>query len=296
MTSDAAGVSKLWGSATYGGPSQQLAELGVPNQSSTCSHLSGRMSHLGPQYTNLAMIGYPDGRIRFFDIQHCMPVSEFQAHQCAVQALCVRPHDSVLISGDMEGTIRLHKVADCTQLEAFKTGSNSQVCSLVTSPRPDSLNVFAFSLRNGDCFVVRYDVGADVDVVDSFHMRDEEEETTSGDTLVCFSPCEDNVVLVSSPWSNECILVRDFESRTVLRSLEVLSVPTCLDISPHGFLVAMGTTDGLLRLVDYEAGTFQDFDGVSAGQFTRVGFSADGKNLICSSRREILQWMVTCPA
>ena len=52
--------------------------------------------------------------------------------------------DSVLISGDMEGTIRLHKVADCTQLEAFKTGSNSQVCSLVTSPRPDSLNVFAF--------------------------------------------------------------------------------------------------------------------------------------------------------
>ena len=69
------------------------------------------------------------------------------------------------------------------------------------------------SLRNGDCFVVRYDVGADVDVVDSFHMRDEEEETTSGDTLVCFSPCEDNVVLVSSPWSNECILSTQLPGR-----------------------------------------------------------------------------------
>ncbi|KAJ1979661.1 hypothetical protein H4R33_005667 [Dimargaris cristalligena] len=92
-------------------------------------------------------------------------------------------------------------------------------------------------------------------------------------------------VLISSG-TDKRVLVTDTESHALLRSFHHHTAPViCLDVSPRDpFLMATGSLDGSLALVDLRSGqVLQKFERVARRFVVQVAFSPDGSYLACAT-------------
>lgn len=68
-------------------------------------------------------------------------------------------------------------------------------------------------------------------------------------------------------------------------------VASSLAVSHSGTLITMGTEEMLVKIIDYDEGTFQDF-AVHSDVVSSMAFSPAGGFLITAADTDIVQWSV----
>uniref|UniRef100_A0A7S0WA59 WDR90 4th beta-propeller domain-containing protein n=1 Tax=Hemiselmis tepida TaxID=464990 RepID=A0A7S0WA59_9CRYP len=107
-----------------------------------------------------------------------------------------------------------------------------------------------------------------------------------------FSPSEPGVVLCGGPGLGPGIYFYDIDAkRVVKRFVDMDQVASSLAVSPSGNLITIGTQETLVKVVDYDEGTFQDFTGHSDA-VSCMAFSPTGRFLLTAADTDIVQWTV----
>ena len=89
--------------------------------------------------------------------------------------------------------------------------------------------------------------------------------------------------------AHKAVVFYDFVQQNYLRSIPVEHFVTTLAVSPDGAFVAVGTPDHLVKLIDYQDGNFQDFEG-HCSAVTAVSFEPAGKLLSTGEGGSLLVW------
>uniref|UniRef100_A0A7S1EF89 WDR90 4th beta-propeller domain-containing protein n=1 Tax=Hemiselmis andersenii TaxID=464988 RepID=A0A7S1EF89_HEMAN len=107
-----------------------------------------------------------------------------------------------------------------------------------------------------------------------------------------FSPSEPGVILCGGPGLGPGIYFYDITvKRIVKRFVDMDQVASSLAVSPTGTLITIGTQEMLVKVVDYDEGTFQDFTGHSDAVSSMV-FGPTGGVLLTAADTDIVQWSV----
>ena len=77
----------------------------------------------------------------------------------------------------------------------------------------------------------------------------------------------------------------------VQQFVDMDQVATALALSPSGYLITIGTNDRLVKVIDYDEGTFQDFTGHS-DVVKSLAFSPSGGMLASAAHTDIVCWEV----
>lgn len=109
--------------------------------------------------------------------------------------------------------------------------------------------------------------------------------------LARFSPVDANVVLYTSFGESRQINFYSVRHRKVVKRLTLSDWALSMSVSPSGHLIAVGTQRRLLKLIDFEQGTFQDY-AAHSDCVRHVCFGGNGDRLFSGGYDDIAVWNV----
>ncbi|KXJ04842.1 WD repeat-containing protein 90 [Exaiptasia diaphana] len=110
-------------------------------------------------------------------------------------------------------------------------------------------------------------------------------------SLARFSPSDPDIVIFTGYSMQRAVQFYSLTQRKVIRTAVLTHWATSMDVSPLGNLIAFGTHERLVQMMDYDEGRFQDFVGPS-DTVSKVCFSPTGKLLYAVSYLALLAWDV----
>eukprot|EP00041_Stephanoeca_diplocostata_P033073 m.1082433 g.1082433 ORF g.1082433 m.1082433 type:complete len:1886 (-) comp24266_c0_seq4:397-6054(-) len=110
-------------------------------------------------------------------------------------------------------------------------------------------------------------------------------------TLARFTPCAPDIVVVATYSREPELIFHSVSQRVALKRLPMTAWALSLDVSPMGRLIAVGTDSRLVRIIDYDQGSFQDFIGHSDNT-TMIKFAKQQPYMITVSQTCITRWTV----
>ncbi|WAQ96619.1 WDR90-like protein [Mya arenaria] len=236
--------------------------------------------------------GYSDGTVRMFDVNKVEMILKMHPHAVAVTAISFSSDGSMILSGGSDGliavsspttgvTVRVigdHKGAPITNIDVTNkaqdqdVGVSAPLLWLATSA-DRRVSVWSADWSKDFCELVDWltfpapAFGPDGNMLPKENKAMYQKLPPS---IAKFSPEEPDMVIRTLPLTHWC------------QSLDlVLDCP----------LIAIGTNERLLKLLDYYEGSFQDFIGHN-DRVQAVKFSPDGKHLFSASHSEIFIWDV----
>uniref|UniRef100_H2ZYH0 WD repeat domain 90 n=1 Tax=Latimeria chalumnae TaxID=7897 RepID=H2ZYH0_LATCH len=284
--------------------STELAvQFQVLNQSCLC--MAWRPSLPGQLHAESQRIvaGYSDGTIRVFGVLTTEMELKMHPHPVAVTAIAYSTdvQGEVILSGGMDGlmavssprtgmTIRIisdHKSSTITAIQCTQKQYNEfglPGCDLWLAVSLDrQVSVWAADWLKDKCEIIdwlAFPVPAELEVSDA-----------APPSVAAFSPSEHGVVICSGFGVTKEIVFYGLQERQVIKKIALSHWATCLSTSPRGHLLAIGTNERLLQLLDTSNESFQDL----AGHDDRVHFSKFspcGQLLFTVTYNEILVWEV----
>ncbi|XP_046855935.1 WD repeat-containing protein 90-like [Xenia sp. Carnegie-2017] len=100
-----------------------------------------------------------------------------------------------------------------------------------------------------------------------------------------------DVVMYCGYGLRKLIQFYSLSQRKVFRTILLTQWASCLEISPKGHLIAVGTKDRLVKVIDYDKGSFQDFD-MHCDSISHVTFSPTGDKLFSVGFSDVALWKV----
>lgn len=110
-------------------------------------------------------------------------------------------------------------------------------------------------------------------------------------TLARFSPADANVVLFTSFAESRQLSFYNVRQRKVIKRLSLSDWALSMSLAPAGHLIAIGTQHRLLKLIDFEQGTFQDY-AAHSDSVGQVCFGGNGDLLFSTGHDDIIVWKV----
>ncbi|KAK3717349.1 hypothetical protein QZH41_011587, partial [Actinostola sp. cb2023] len=110
-------------------------------------------------------------------------------------------------------------------------------------------------------------------------------------SLARFSPSDADIIIFTGYSMQRAVHFYSLSQRKIVRTAALTHWATSMDVSPKGNLIALGTQERLVQMMDYDEGRFQDFVGHSDA-VTKVCFSPSGKLLYTASYLTLLAWTV----
>ncbi|XP_035829418.1 WD repeat-containing protein 90 [Aplysia californica] len=288
---------------------EQVLQFQVKLQSCTC--LAARPASEGESGTcPLVVGGYSDGTLRLFDLSSVEMLLKLQPHAVTVTAVCFSADGAMILSGASDGliavsspstgmTVRIisdHKgVAisnmDVTLTKEVDVGVSAPTLWLASSA-DRRVSVWSADWASDFCELVDWMTFPGPAVMpDGTRIRknDTSHYALLPPTLARFSP-HDADIIVYTGYGMECsVHFYSLTSRKVLRTARLTQWALDLAVSPDSSLVAVGIAERLVKLMDYNEGSFQDFLGHSA-QVTTVQFSPSGSQLLTVCHNEMFLW------
>ena len=300
MTASEDGSLRVW----VGRRSQQVMQFQVYD-GNHCTALAVPQA----QDDRVLVAGYLDGTLKIFGLPEGDARLRCKPHKARIEQVLFGGNGdaSVVVSATAFGEVALTNRHNGLVTRRLFDHEGFAIDSLHVSPHHDGLLLASSSDGHVTVWSVAWETSSVAVALDYQVGRDDgvagvdeqgEDEQGPMPTLALFSPVDDNQILIAAPGSasgerrRPMVLFYDFVLRRTVRSLELNQPASTMAASPGGELLAVGTADRLVKLIDFEEGTFQDFVG-HIDRVSTVAFSPDVSRLASTSHDEILMWDVT---
>jgi len=286
----------------------QLADTGAKKAVCHCVAIS-------PDGANV-VAGFGDGAIRSFDLGLVDLDARYTPHDCAVTKIEYSVDGEVVISGNEKGVVVISSASAGSTLRVITDHKGASITDFDlcrTLPPPDASDagsaaggggggggagdVWLAASQDRRISVWRSDWSKDkCELVDWLTFaapafvpsKDAAEEPP---TLAKFSPANADIIVVATFGPEPQILFHSISARRIIRKTRLSTWAKSLDIIPGSDLYAVGFDNRLVRLIDYEQGSYQDFVGHSAS-CSVVRFSYSGTYLASAGCEGIVIWKV----
>ncbi|EDO36826.1 predicted protein, partial [Nematostella vectensis] len=252
--------------------------------------------------------GYSDGTVRMFDLGKVEMFMKMQPHACAVTVIGFSVDGHVVISGGSDGvlaisspstglTVRLlndHKGVPITDLHV--SAQYRLTCPLMwlAASADSRVSVWSADWSKDFCELVDWLTFPSPAIApDGKALRKSYpgEYSKLPPSLARFSPSDPDIIVFTGYSMQRVVHFYSLAQRKVVRTAALTHWALSLDISPKGHLIAIGTQERLIKLMDYNEGSFQDFTGHSDA-VSEVRFSPSGHLLYTCSHGDVLIWNV----
>ena len=247
--------------------------------------------------------GFGDGAIRSFDLGRVDLDARYSPHDCAVVKIEYSIDGEVVISGNEKGVIVVSSASAGSTLRVLADHKGAGITDFDlcrSAPEPgaeESGNLWLAASQDRRISVWRSDWSKDkCELVDWLTFAAPafvpgKDAATEPPTLAKFSPANADIIVVATFGMEPQILFHSISSRRILRKTRLSAWAKSLDIIPGSDLYAVGFDSRLVRLIDYEQGSYQDFVGHSAS-CSVVRFSYNGTYLASAGCEGIIIWKV----
>ncbi|XP_031569789.1 WD repeat-containing protein 90-like isoform X3 [Actinia tenebrosa] len=255
--------------------------------------------------------GYSDGTVRMFDLGRVEMIMKMQPHAASVDHIAFSPDGRVILSGASDGiiaisnpstglTVRLlndHKGAPITDLHSTlrdQQYSFSGPMLWMAASKDSRVSIWSAKWSQDFCELVDWLSFPTPSIApDGKALRrgDPAQYDRLPPSLIRFSPSDPDIVIFTGYAMQRAVQFYSLSQRKVVRTAALTQWATSMDISPKGNLIALGTQERLVQLMDYDEGRFQDFIG-HCDSVSRVCFSPSGKLLYTASNMAVLAWNV----
>ncbi|XP_058477467.1 WD repeat-containing protein 90 isoform X2 [Solea solea] len=278
-------------------PSNELVvQFQVLNQACGCVCWSPSSSRDGA----CVAAGYSDGTLRIFQLASSEMEMKLQPHHVAVTAIQYSASGHVILSGGKNGlvavsssvngatirVIRDHKGAPITAIH----GVNEECKSLgweanemwLTASADRRVSVWAADWLKEEC-----------DLLDwlTFPAPPYFGDDDPPPSLAAFCPADPSLVVYTGYGVEKELLFYSLTKKQIIKKITLPQWATCFDLSRKTQLIAVGSKERVVKLLQSRSGRFQDFVQHSETLQT-CHFSPTGTLLFTVAFNEILLWEV----
>ncbi|CAL1536659.1 unnamed protein product [Lymnaea stagnalis] len=290
---------------------EQALQFQVLDQACTClaAGPSGRKQSLVP----LVASGYSDGTVRIFDINKVEMLLKMRPHSVTVTAIAFSADGLMILSGSSDGLLAVSSPTNGMTVRVINDHRGVAISNIdVTFTKDVDVGVTAPTLWLASSMDRRASVwSADwskdfCELVDwltfpapafmpdgsRINRHDHNHFNLLPPTLARFSPDEADIIVYTGYGMDKSVHFYSLTQRKIVRTVNLTHWSLCMDVSPDSSLIAVGISERLLKLMDYNEGSFQDFTGHSDG-VSLTKFSPSGSMLLTVSHNEMFIWEVT---
>jgi len=247
--------------------------------------------------------GYQDGTIRMFDFGRMEMILKMKPHSDAVSAITCSSDGRVIISGCVDGLIAINSMVTGMTIRILNDHRGAEICTI---RRQQNINTSSLlwlaSSKDRRVSIWRADWSKDLcELIDwitfpgpGFHPDGtvvKKGDKNEPPTLAEFNVMDKDMILYTGRGLQKEVCLYSLSKKTVLKTITLTDWALSIDVSPCGNLLAAGFKDRLVKLIDLNSGTFQDFS-VHSDAVENVRFSSDGKQLISSADSELSIWNI----
>ena len=254
----------------------------------------------------IVAVGFGNGAVRIFDIsgETLEPALEWNPSESAVEAISFVAQGEVLCVGTADGAVTLGWLGEggmtiLSSLVDMLQHRNSPVSCISASPlRPDTflvcsedqcLSVWECTPVTRQAKIIDFFETNDRYPADASGMSDDGDASLVPAMQAVFSTTEDNILIFAGQSTSKAVVFYDFLQQNYVRSINVEHYVQSLAVSPDGGFIAVGTPDHLVKLIDYQDGNFQDFEGHNS-PVTHVAFEQNNGRLLSCGHGMTLLW------
>ncbi|KAF3853462.1 hypothetical protein F7725_014150, partial [Dissostichus mawsoni] len=267
----------------WSAPSNELVvQFQVLNQACGCVCWSPSSS------TECVAGGYSDGTLRIFRVSSSEMEMKLHPHQVAVTAIQYSADGENLLpmNGATIRIIRDHKGAPITTIqcvsEQCKTLELEGKEMWLAASADRRVSVWAADWLNDKC-----------DLLDwlTFPAPAYIGDDSPPPSLAAFCPADPGLLVYTGYGVEKELSFYSLAKKQIIKTIALPDWATCLSLSCHSQLIAVGSKGRVLKLIKSSSGRFQDFLQHSDSLQT-CRFSPSGKLLFTVAHNEILLWEV----
>ncbi|XP_061823595.1 WD repeat-containing protein 90 isoform X2 [Nerophis lumbriciformis] len=244
--------------------------------------------------------GYGDGTLRIFRLATAEMERKLQPHCVAVTAIQYSANGDVIISGGKNGLIAVSNAKDGTTIRILKDHKGAAVSAIqcvneqckdfgmvgnelwLAASADRRISVWAADWFTHNCALL------DWLTLPAPPYRQDDSPPPS---LASFCPTDPSLVVYTSYGIEKDISFYSLSKKRIIKKIAMPHWATCFSLSSKSQLIALGSKERVLKLIEWTSGKFQDFlQHSDALQTSR--FSPSGKLLFSVAHNEIFLWEV----
>ncbi|XP_046861047.1 WD repeat-containing protein 90-like [Xenia sp. Carnegie-2017] len=256
--------------------------------------------------------GFDDGTVRLFDLGRVEMIMKIHPHSGGVTVINFSACGRVFMSGSTDGVVAISSPATGLTVRLIQDHKGAPITDMdIASHKNDhpsfnSPRLWLIANADRRVSVWKADWSKDFcELVDwltfpapnitpegiALKKDDASAYLHLPPSLARFSPTEPDVIVYSGYGLRKLIQFYSLSQRKVFRTILLTQWASCLEISPKGHLIAVGTKDRLVKVIDYDKGSFQDFD-MHCDSISHVTFSPTGDKLFSVGFSDVALWKV----
>ncbi|XP_049615382.1 WD repeat-containing protein 90 isoform X4 [Syngnathus scovelli] len=286
------GSLRVWTSPT----NELVVQFQVLNQSCTCVCWS---SSPGVQRVRVAA-GYSDGTVRVFHLASAEMERKLHPHRVAVTAIQYSANGDVILSGGKNGLIAVSRALDGSTIRVFRDHKGASIATIqcVREQCKD------FGLVGNELWLAAsVDRRVSVWAADWFKCKCALldwltlpappycQDDSPPPSLAAFCPTDPGLLIYTGYGIEKELIFYSLYKKTIIKKIALPHWVTCFSLSSKSQLIALGSKERVLKLIDWTSGKFQDFLEHSDSLQT-CRFSPSGTLLFSVAHNEILLWEV----
>ncbi|XP_056153043.1 WD repeat-containing protein 90 [Lampris incognitus] len=245
--------------------------------------------------------GYSDGTLRIFQLASSEMEMKLQPHTVPVTAVQYSASGHVILSAGENGLVAVSSPVNGKTLRVFKDHKGAKVSTIqcVTKQYKE------FGLEGNELWLAasadrRVSIWAADWLKDKCDLLDWltfpapsyfEEGGAPPPSLASFCPTDSGLVLYTGYALEKELIFYSLAQKQVIKKVALHHWATCFSVSARGQLIAVGSKERVLKLIQLTSGRFQDFLHHS-DSLQSCRFSPSGKFLFTAAYNEIHLWGV----
>ncbi|XP_060777132.1 WD repeat-containing protein 90 isoform X2 [Neoarius graeffei] len=295
VTCGADGSVRVWALPS----NELLVQFQVLNQSCECVCWSPAAGVCEPGTVGRVAGGYSDGSVRIFSVASAEMELKLQPHYGAVSALQYSHHGQVLLSGGRDGVIVVSSPSTGASLRIINDHKRASISTIQCTGKQYK----EYGLEGNELWLAvssdrRVSIWASDWAKDKCELLDwltfpaptpRQDTVSLPPSLAAFSPTERGIVVYTGYAAQKELTFYCLKKKQVIRTVSLTDWALSLSLCFRGRLLAVGSNQRVLKLIDSSSGRFQDFTWHS-DSVHHCSFSQSGTQLFTTAHGEVFLW------
>lgn len=285
------GSVRVWAALS----NELLVQFQVLNQACVCVCWSPSLH----SHSSCVAAGYSDGTVRVFRLASSEMELKLHPHNVEVTAIQYSAQGHVILSAGKNGFITVSSPESGATLRVIKDHKGASITSIQSVKKQGR----EFGLEGNELWLA---TSADrrVSVWVSDWMRNKCElldwltfpapayigADSPPPSLAAFCPSDPSLVVYTGYGVEKELSFYSLTTKQMKKKIAIPFWATCFSLSPKNHLIAVGSKDGVMKLIEANSGRFRDL--VHSDTLRKCHFSPSGTLLFTVAFNEILLWEV----